>query len=792
MDPLPIDDRIPEIISAVRDRKRLVIVAPPGSGKTTRVAPALAEIGRTILLQPRRVAARALTRRIAQERGWTVGREIGWQIRFERKFSKDTRLLVATEGILTARLQSDPLLSDFSVVILDEFHERSIHADLALALVRHAAEARGDLAIVVMSATLDAGRVAAFLGGAPVMAIDSRTHPVAVEYRPGQAISAVVPELLARTQGHILCFLPGQREIQRTIDELAPIARGVAALLPLHGSLDIDAQERALAPSDQRKIIVATNVAETSLTVDGVVAVIDSGEHKIVRFDPDTGIDRLESERISLDSADQRAGRAGRTRPGVAVRLWDARDILEPHREPEIARVELSSTLLDLIAWGGDPYRFEWFEAPVAERIDAAMGLLELLGAVVREGDSSDARALPAAKGARFRLTELGDALRSIPLHPRLGRVLIEAGGGMRAALICAAISDGLRLPRGAASHSTDSDAFTLEEQARRRPHLRELTREVSEMSRRVSRRQPASDDESILRSILAGYPDRVARRRDTASPRMQLASGTGAVLARESGVRSEMLVAIDVAAGDRGPGSEAIVRAASRIEKEWLEPTRIEIVHQLESSTVRATRRVWYFDLLLDEQSVPPDPDQAAWLLRKALAERLRTGEGVDEMTAQILHRVAFARLTIDWDSVVERAASSSRSLDDIRLLDALDHASRRDLDARAPATLLLPSGRQTALRYESDGSVTASAKLQELFGLASSPRVGADRAAVTFELLAPNGRPVQVTRDLRSFWNTTYAEVRKELRGRYPRHPWPEDPWNATPTAKTKRRKK
>src|SRR3954447_19459821 len=415
--PLPIDAHVAEIAAHVRAHRSAVIVAPPGSGKTTRIPPALAAIGRTILLQPRRVAARALARRIAVERGWTIGNEIGWQIRFERKFSDRTRLLVATEGILTARLQSDPLLSDFDVVILDEFHERSIHADVALALAKQAMDSRDDLAVVVMSATIAADEVSRFLGGARVFDIGERRFPIDVRYRPGVSMSAAIREQLRDAEGDILCFLPGMREIERTRGELANVD---ALVLPLHGSLDVDAQECALAPADRRKVILATNIAETSLTVEGITDVIDSGVHKVLRFDPDTAVDHLAPERISADSAEQRAGRAGRTRPGRALRLWDARDILRPHREPEVRRVDLAPPLLDIIAWGGDPRTFAWFERPPEERIEAGLALLTALGA-----------------------TEDHERLRAFPLHPRLARIVLEARGAEGAITMAVQLSGG-------------------------------------------------------------------------------------------------------------------------------------------------------------------------------------------------------------------------------------------------------------------------------------------------------------------------------------------------------------
>jgi len=649
---LPIDRHVAEIVAHVRAHGSAVVVAPPGSGKTTRVPPALAAHGKTILLQPRRVAARALTRRIASERGWRVGEEIGWQIRFERQFSAQTRLLVATEGILTARLQSDPLLSEFRGVILDEFHERSIHADLALALAKQAAIARGDLAIVVMSATLDAGEVARFLGNARIFDIDARGYPVTVEYRPNSSIASAVRD----TSGDALVFLPGGREIERAAADLHGLD---AEVLPLHGSLDVDAQERALAPAPRRKVILATNIAETSLTVEGVTTVIDSGLQKVLRFDPETAIDHLVTERVSRDSADQRAGRAGRTAPGHAIRLWDERDILRPHREPEVRRVDLASAVLDILAWGGDPKTFPWFERPPDDRIGAALELLRLLG---------DPR-----------------ELRRFPLHPRLARILIDARGADEAAEICARLMGDD--PRQVAA----------------------LARRILDKAYRRHLGEPA-----LRRALLAGYPDRVALRREPKSPRLLLSSGTGATLAREADDgRGEFLVVLDI--------QNDIVRMARPIQREWLRPTRHEVVQEGD----RMIERSLYGAIVLHEQTVgrvAPKPKPAP---------------------------------------------------------------SRPP----GPATISLPSGRTAKLDYRDDGSIVASVKLQELFGLAETPRVGPDRTPVTFELLAPNGRPVQVTRDLRSFWQNTYPQVRKELRARYPKHPWPEDPWTAKPTHRARR---
>jgi Helicase conserved C-terminal domain/DEAD/DEAH box helicase len=439
--PLPVDAHVDAVVSLVRAEKRAVILAPPGAGKTTRIPPALTALGRTILLQPRRVAARTLARRIATERNWTLGEEIGWQIRFERRFSARTQLLVATEGILTARLQADPLLSDFSVVILDEFHERSIHADLALALVKQAADTRDDLAVVVMSATMDAAPVARFLGGARVIEIATRTHPIDVRYR-NVSMPEAIREVSRDARGHILCFLPGAREIE-------DVRRAFPQALPLHGSMSVEAQELALAPSRDRKIILSTNVAETSLTVEGVTDVIDSGLQKVLRYDPETAVDHLVLEQISRDSADQRAGRAGRTGPGRATRLWDERMLLRPHREPEVRRVDLASPVLDIFAWGGDPRTFEWYERPPEHRIESAIELLRRLGALE---------------------PRVAEQLRRLPLHPRLARVLLD--GGEAAVRVCALLSEDVR-------NIGSGDALTLADSPRLDFAARELSRHV-------------------------------------------------------------------------------------------------------------------------------------------------------------------------------------------------------------------------------------------------------------------------------------------------------------------------
>jgi ATP-dependent helicase HrpB len=768
-DSLPIDTRLSQIRDALRTHRAVVVTAAPGAGKTTRVPPALVDDGPVILLQPRRLAARAVARRIADERGWMLGQEVGWHIRFERRFGPRTVLLVATEGILTARLQQDPLLSDFRTVVLDEFHERSIQADLGLALARQAWRSRDDLRIVVMSATLDAGRVAAFLDNCPAVAVEGRTHPLVVEYAHGLPVDAAVGSLLPRTSGNLLCFFPGAPEIRRALPGVRAVAQGVD-VVELHGSLDADGQDAALRQTGGRRVILATNIAETSLTVPGVTGVVDTGLQKLPRFDVGRGFDHLRLERITQDSADQRAGRAGRLGPGIAVRLWDERDRLRPHREPDISRIDLAAPILDVLAWGADPGRFEWFEAPPQEALEAATALLMRL------------RALHGG-----RVTPLGDRLRGLPLHPRLGAVLIEGGGSFEAAAACALLSEGVR-GRTSTGATTTSDVLSaLDAWAQQPAQLRQAANQLV----RLANDWPAGDrrdhvgEAELRRALLAGYPDRVARRREAGSSRLLLATGAGAELARDSGVHdAEWLIALEVAGVVAG--GEPRVSAASAIDLEWLDPTHTTVEHTLTGDgRVRGTRVTWYDALRLSEAPTTPDPTTAARLLAEAyLAQPL------DEKTMQLLRRLHFVGVEIDVPRLVADAAAGVRSMHDIDLSAHLPWDVRARLDRDAPERLAVPSGRTAALDYRDDGGVAASVKLQELFGLAETPRIGPRGEPVLLLLLAPNGRAVQTTRDLKSFWERTYPEVRKELRGRYPRHPWPDDPWTATPTARTKRR--
>jgi ATP-dependent helicase HrpB len=779
LSPLPVDPFLPRIVDEVRRARAVVVTAAPGAGKTTRVPPALVADGAVVLLQPRRMAARSIAARIAGERGWTLGREVGWQVRFERRSSPDTRLLVVTEGILTARLQSDPLLSGFATVVLDEFHERSIHADVAIALARQAWRARDDLRLVVMSATLDAGAVSAFLGDCPIVQVPGRLHPLQVSYAPGQTVADAAVELIGAAAGHVLCFLPGAGEIRRAVQEIERQAGADVEVVPLHGSLSSDEQDRALEPTARRRVIVATNIAETSLTVPGVTAVVDSGLHKVARYDVDRGIDRLDLERITADAADQRAGRAGREAPGLVRRLWDARDRLRPHREPDIRRIDLSAAALDVIAWGGDPRRLEWFEPPASEALAAAIDLLDRLGIT--------------ADGA---LTPLGEQIRAVPLHPRLSRMLVAGGGSVEVARACALLTEHHPLPPRAVT--TTSDLLSALDQWSSAPsHVQRVAQHIADWGSRIAR-NPQSEitsEANFRRALLAGYPDRVAQRRAPGSPDFLLASGTGATLSRESGVRdAELIVALDVqSAPSRGAAAAARIRIASGVDRDWLQPTSAEVVHRFDPATgrVRAVEVVRYGAIVLRERVVPADPEAAARLLADAWHERGPRGD--DE---RLIRRLVFAGRLVDPGDTLElvehirTAALGARSLDEISLARALPQALVGDLARDAPDALTVPSGRSVVIDYRSDGTPTVSVKLQELFGLVETPRIGRRQVPVRLELLAPSGRPVQVTQDLRSFWERTYPVVRKELRGRYPKHPWPEDPWSAKPTARVKRK--
>jgi ATP-dependent helicase HrpB len=855
---LPIDSRLPEIVDLVRAHRRLVLVAPPGAGKTTRVPVALvasglltAEHPALVLLQPRRVAARASARRIAEEQGWTLGDEVGYQIRFERRVGPRTRLRVVTEGLLNRQLVADPFLEGVGAVVLDEFHERSLDTDLALALLREVRETvRDDLIVVVMSATMDAEPVARFLGGCPVLNVEGRSHPVEINYRPttrpsaAESIAAAVQEAAAipGARGDLLVFLPGAEEIRRASARLEPWAeRERALVLPLHGNLSGEDQDRALRPSERRKVILATNIAETSLTIDGVTTVIDSGLARFASHDPERGLDRLELGRISQASATQRAGRAGRTAPGRCVRLWSEREQrgLIAADVPEVLRVDLASTVLALHAWGlADPGRFAWFEPPPADRLAGAERLLVELGAL---------------SGAGGTISTLGEALLALPVHPRLGRLLLAAAsdghlpeGAALAALLSEKdilVSEDRPAPapsparpagRGSSDLLVRLDLLAEAGRARFAPALRAQRIELG-AARRVARvrdellrlgkrlpgrRRPPdveADEETMLRWLLLAYPDRVTRRRGPSDATGVMVGGRGVRLAPESIVRdAEFFLALDPREDRRGGTREARVRIASAVRVDWLESLFPEGVRRertvrfdADRQSVVGVRTVWYRDLLVREDGhAAVDPSAASATLAEALRPRASAFFHANEAASAWLARLDFLKRVIPeadlpvldaeaLGDLLESACAGCRSVEEVRrvplvplLKGRLTHAQGRLLDEQAPEAITVPSGSRIRLTYEADRPPVLAVRLQELFGWTDTPRLAGGRVAILLHLLGPNFRPVQVTDDLRSFWSTTYFQVRKDLRARYPRHSWPDDPLSARPEAKGGRR--
>lgn len=832
---LPIHEVTSDIVSALRRGPRLVLLAPPGAGKTTVVPGLLVDEqlakGQVWVLEPRRLAARLAATRVAEERGGRVGHEVGYRVRFVDQTSRSTRIVYLTEGILTRRMVADPFLEGVGAVILDEFHERSIHADLALAFLREVQESRPELKVVVMSATLDPGPVAAFLGGCPIVESQGRAHPIDVRYlerpddrRVEERVAAGVKRALREGgDGDILAFLPGAGEIARAERSLSSDLEGLSVVLPLHGELDPKAQDRAVAPrapGGLRRVVLATNVAESSLTIPGVDTVVDGGLAKTSRYDPGLGVDHLELGRISRFSADQRAGRAGRLGPGRAFRMWtEAEHRLLPTAEaPEIARTDLASAVLAVTAWSGsDPSAFGWFERPPQGMLDAAVRLLRRLGALPAEG---------------FRPTALGEVLADLPVHPRLGKLLLvsrswdalEAGARVAA---LASERDVLRERGRLRDRVGSSDLLERLErleavaagEAPERVGLdprgaRAALRAADRLAKIALRAPPlppssrASGEEALLRATLGAFPDRVARRGRGGS--VQLAEGGSAQLAEESVVKdAELLVAVQL--DGRGAGQRAIVRLASRVERAWLDldagGVEARTVARFDEARerVEVVRSVRFGAIELDARPDPEaqiDPSEA--LVEAARASIDRALPVTDEVQA-LLHRYAFLRRSVPElelrelgpDArleVLPAVALGKRAFVELRAADlaaallALVPEAAARIDQLAPLSLPIPSGRRARLRYEAEGPPVLSVKLQEVFGLAETPRVADGRVPVKMELLAPNLRPVQVTQDLSSFWSNTYAEVRKELRRRYPKHQWPEDPKDGIPSARAR----
>lgn len=830
---LPVDEVLPDLVEALEGERAAVLIAPTGAGKSTRVPTALLDAGlagdRAVwVLEPRRLAARAVARRMAEERGGALGDEVGFQVRFERRLSERTRVEVMTEGVLLRRLQEDPFIERAGVVVFDEFHERNLASDLALAIcARLRADARPDLALCVLSATLDPSPVAAFLGDAPIVESRGRTYPVDVHYLdPGPrawsdaAAAQGVESILDRTPGDVLAFLPGRGEIRRTASRLqSSLGRRGIDLHELYGELPRKQQDLALRAGPRRKVVLATNVAETSVTIEGVTGVVDTGVARISRFDPGVGLDRLELGPIARASSDQRTGRAGRTAPGYCLRMglerdWRSRPARE---EPEVRRVDLAPALLQLAAWGEpDLGAFPWFEAPQADAIERGLEVLRRLGAL--EGE---------------RLTRFGESLANIPAHPRIAALLRsarETGAGPRAATVAALLAERDPFDRSLTPRNTPlaSDPYEralalerfgfqeAEAPAALKPGAARFAwraRDLMLRSARIEGRDGGRD--SVTRALLRAYPDRVAKRRSPGDPRAVMVGGRGVRILDEDAVADHGLVlCVDVDAGRRGERAEAQVRQLVGLERAWLDPGRIgEHRDQVFDPSARAVvevRQQRYMDLVLEEhrETAQASPEVEAALLEAAAEDpeaALDLGqEGVADFLARarsLAHWCPELELpTLDTDdlrAVLPMLCSGCRSFADLRkapLLHALKSRftprQLQQVEREAPERVAVPSGSRIRLKYEAGKPPVLAARIQELFGMPKGPRVAQGRVPVLLHLLAPNHRPQQVTDDLESFWANTYPLVRKELRRRYPRHAWPEDPTTATAEKRPRRR--
>ena len=843
MERLPVDDCLPQVVEAFRNHSCLILQAPPGSGKTTRVAPyvlehlALENSSRIQLLQPRRVAARATAERIAFERGWRLGDKVGYQVRFESRFHQQTPLLVSTEGILLRRIQADPILEDIGMVLFDEFHERTIAMDLLLGMIRRIQSSiRPDLKLLIMSATLATESLQAYLDGAPVIEAQGVAYPVELSYRPPalrqNLVEHVVETILHsvhRSKGDLLVFLPGVGEIQRTMQSLRSAQLSDWDILPLHGRLPLEEQNRTLRSGQRPRIVLATNVAETSLTLQGIRTVIDSGQVRVLRFDPSIGLDRLELEPICQASATQRAGRAGRTASGYCVRLWDAQATSSrpEYLEPEIRRLDITGTLLQLYEWGeGAGQDFPWLLAPRAESIAAGVALLQRLGALDGE-----------------RVTETGRVMARLPIAPRLARLLIEGhrfGHLDRVALMAAMLAEREPFLRDRSS-GTSSRGMPTQRVARWDSDVverllaverfladgqeasafgvihRGATKTIVEVAQQLTQDTldalgplPSPNHESeeaMMRALLVAFPDRLAKRRQPNQSRGLMVGGKGVVLAAASGVTEpELFLCIDV----EGGGSEAMVRQASLVREEWLDSSLIasrdEMFFHPTQKQVVARRRRYFDDLLLSEMPIASEGNEQAQqvLFEAAKAAWDQVFPADQTPIATFCQRVECLRSWVpeldlpklDQEAFMEllwELCRGKRTLAELRTAPWLDWLRMRftpeqwrAIEDEAPERMTVPSGSAIRIEYEVGKPPILAVRIQEVFSWKATPRIARGRVPLLLHLLAPNMRPQQVTDDLGSFWANTYAIVRKELRRRYPKHAWPEDPLTALPVKK------
>jgi ATP-dependent helicase HrpB len=819
--PLPIDAVLDELARTLTGHNAAVLVAPPGAGKTTRVPLALLDAPwlkgkKIIMLEPRRIAARASAERMAKTLGERAGETVGYRVRFGSKISRATRIEVVTEGIFSRQILDDPELNGVAAVLFDEFHERSLDADLGLALARDAQTGlREDLRILVMSATLDGARVGRLLGDAPVVASEGRAFPVETRYlgRKSDAplerqMADAIATALRADPGSVLAFLPGAAEIRRTQNFLGErIHDASVEIVPLFGALDAAVQDRAIqpAPKGQRKVVLATSIAETSLTIEGVRIVVDSGMARVPRYEPDIGLTRLETVRASRAAVDQRRGRAGRTEPGVCYRLWDEPQTasLAAYTQPEILSADLSSLVLDLAQWGvRDPATLAFLDPPPAPALKEANSLLSELGAL--DGDG--------------RITAEGKSLRALALPPRLARMIVDshrAGAGEEAADIAAILTE-----RGLGGDSVDLDHRLDQFRRDRSPRAASARSLAQRWASQVAAEAPPSsaaqaDGELSTGVMLAfAFPDRVARNRGNGS--FVLANGRGAAVEQTSALARAPYIAVAELTGTAAQGRILLAAPIAQDEIELRFADQIENAEEISfdrgAMALRARRKRSLHAITLSEAPMALQPSAET---AKIFAAGL-IAAGLDKLPwskslKQWRDRVLFLRkaegeswpdlsddaLAVTSETWLEPVLYDKISLKDLSpgdLSDALMALLPWDLRARlereAPTHFEAPTGTQLAIDYEAEQGPTIAVRLQELFGLNTHPSIAKGAVPLVLELLSPAQRPVQVTRDLPGFWRGSYAAVRSDLRGRYPRHPWPEDPANAVPTRRVKPR--
>ncbi len=813
--PLPIDEALPALTAALAAGNTAVLVAPPGAGKTTRVPLVLlrepwAREGRIIVLEPRRLAARAAAARMARTLGESVGDTVGLRVRFGSQVSQRTRIEVVTEGIFTRMILDRPDLPGVAAVLFDEFHERSLDADLGLALVRDVQQGlREDIKILVMSATLDGARVGKLLGNAPVVESQGRAHPVETRYLPREARSPLEPQVaeavmraLRAESGSVLVFLPGQAEIRRTEALLAEkVAKQTTDIAALDGALDAAGQDRAIAPAPpgRRKVVLATSIAETSLTIEGVRIVIDSGLARVPRFEPGTGLTRLETVRVSRAAADQRRGRAGRTEPGLCYRLWAEPETasLEPYARPEILSADLSGLALDLAQWGvRDPATLAFLDPPPQAAYAEARKLLAELDALDADG----------------RITQEGRLLRALPLPPRLARMVVDGtrdGAGELAAQIAVLVGE-----RGLGGNDVDL-THRLDQFRRDRSRRAEEARRMARRWASIPSPERGGEETSVGSLLALAYPDRIAKNRGGGQSAFLLANGRGATLDPALSLAREPFI---VAADLSGTAAQARILLAAPIALSEIEARFADRIKERDETVVdaaslslrnRQTRRLGA--LVLSEQSRPAQPStQHAALLAKAVLDGgldrlpwsrhlqqwrgrvgfLRAAEGAEWPD---LSDTTLAARAQDWlvPLLSERTSVKEIGAEDLSaaVMELLPWPLRRRLDAEAPTHFEAPTGTRVPIDYAAPAGPSAAIRVQELFGLNRHPTVAGGRVPLVLELLSPAHRPVQVTRDLPGFWHGSYAAVRADMRGRYPKHPWPDDPVHAPPTRRAKR---